>query len=160
VAETGAIVEYLGSVYGGKEHIPERGTAEYREYVYWMYYAEGSLMPFLIMNFVLARVKEAPMPFFIRPIAAKIVGAVMNSYVNPNISINLEFIEAHLEGKTWFVGDHWTGVDVQMIFPLEAMAKKSGMLDKYPNINAYVSRVHALECYKKALEIGGPYDYA
>ena len=52
VAETGAIVEYLIEKTGGRLR-PEAGTPEKLRWTYWMHFAEGSLMPQLLLDLVL-----------------------------------------------------------------------------------------------------------
>jgi glutathione S-transferase len=111
------------------------------------------------MNLVLGKMKESPMPFFVRPIAKKIADQIVKQFSGPNIKRSLEFVEAHLSKNTWFCGDQLTGADIQMSFPLEASAAR-GMVDQYPNILAYVKRFQALPAYKAALAKGGDYDYA
>jgi len=46
-----------------------------------------------------------------------------------------------------------------MSFPLEASLSRTKNND-YPAIKGYVTKIQALDAYKKALEKGGPYDYA
>jgi len=159
VAESGAIVEYLFQTYGKENAIPEIGSQAYRDYSYWMHFSEGSLMPQLLLKIVFDKVTTSPMPFFVKPIAKGIAKKVMSGYVSPNIKVMLAFIDNHLNQREWFVGDCLTGADVQMIFPLEACVM-GGVAAKYPNITAYVERIHALPEYQSALETGGPYDYA
>ncbi|WP_250658072.1 glutathione S-transferase family protein [Alkalimarinus coralli] len=159
VAESGAIIEYLVGKYGDGELTLSSGTAEHREYIYWLHFAEGSLMPQLLLKLVFDKVKSGPMPIFAKPIAKMISKKVMASYVGPNIRDNLTFIDNHLANNAWFAGNKLTGADLQMSFPLEASVA-SGVADKYPNIKAYVQRIHARPAYQKALETGGPYDYA
>jgi glutathione S-transferase len=158
LAESGAIIEYLVQTYG-KNLIPEQGSEAYWQYIYWLHFSEGSLMPPMVMNLVLGKMKESPMPFFVRPIAKKIADQIVKQFSGPNIKRSLEFVEAHLSKNTWFCGDQLTGADIQMSFPLEASAAR-GMVDQYPNILAYVKRFQALPAYKAALAKGGDYDYA
>jgi glutathione S-transferase len=158
LAESGLIIEYLVQTYG--QHLmPEQGTPAYWQYLYWLHFSEGSLMPPMVMNLVLSKVKTSPMPFFVKPIAKKIADQIIKQFSGPNIKRSLEFIEAHLSNNTWFCGDQFTGADVQMSFPLEASAAR-GMLDQYPNALAYVKRFQALPAYQTALSKGGDYDYA
>ncbi|MET1027972.1 MAG: glutathione S-transferase [Dongiaceae bacterium] len=58
VAETGAIIDYLVSMAYGKLGQPADRKAAAR-YVYFMHYAEGSLMPPLFALLVLRRMGEA-----------------------------------------------------------------------------------------------------
>jgi glutathione S-transferase len=158
LAESGAIIEYLVQTYG-KNLMPKQGSESYWQYIYWLHFSEGSLMPPMVMNLVLSKMKESPMPFFVRPIAKKIADQIVKQFSGPNIKSSLEFIEAHLSNNTWFCGEQLTGADIQMSFPLEASAAR-GMVDQYPNILAYVKRFQALPAYIAALAKGGDYDYA
>lgn len=159
VAESGAIVEYLIQTYGGEAMQFTLGSETLRNYQYWMHYAEGSLMPFMVMKLIFDKIKTGPMPFFVRPIAKAIANEVMKAYVGPNIKSNMEFINQHLAGKEFFVGDSLSGADVQMLFPLEAAAANGATAD-YPHITDYVKRMHARTAYQTVLEKGGQYDYA
>ena len=158
LAESGAIIEYLVQTYG-KHLMPEQGSQAYWQYLYWLHFSEGSLMPPMVMNLVLSKMKDSPMPFFVKPIAKTIANQIVKQFSGPNIKRSLEFIEDHLSKNTWFCGDQLTGADVQMSFPLEASAAR-GMVDQYPNILAYVKRFQALPAYQAALAKGGDYDYA
>src|ERR1700733_13220297 len=68
IAESGAILEYLVETYGKGRMAPAHGTQAWRDYQYFMHYAEGSLMPFLVMKLVFNKVKTDA-PFLVRPIA-------------------------------------------------------------------------------------------
>lgn len=158
LAESGAIIDYLGMTYG-REFYPEPGTAEHRQYSYWLHYAEGSLMPQLLMRLIFSRIKSAPMPFFVRPIARQIADRTLNGYVRPNIKTNLDFVEDHLSKNSWFCGDRLTGADFQMSFPLEgAVFEREDRV--YPHIAAFVKKIQARPAYQSALERGGPYAFA
>lgn len=159
IAESGAIIEYLCQAYGKDQFIPQSNTEEYRQYIYWLHFAEGSLMPQLLFSVILNKIKNNASPFFVKPIANAIVQKVMSGYVGPNITTNLNFIEAHLKNNDWFAGEHLSGADIQMSFPLEAWASKNQTNQQYPNVLAYVKRFQARQAYQKALKSGGSYDY-
>jgi glutathione S-transferase len=46
-----------------------------------------------------------------------------------------------------------------MSFPLEAAASRAGLDAGRPKLFAFLNRIHARECYKRALERGGRYDF-
>src|SRR5690606_17486245 len=78
VAESGAIIEYLIERYDSAgKFAPPAGSPERLRYTYWMHYAEGSAMPPLLLSLVFSRVKSAPMPFFVKPIAHGIADKVL-----------------------------------------------------------------------------------
>lgn len=157
VAESGAIIEYLVGNYGDGRLLPAEGTPERLAYTYWLHYAEGSFMPYMIISLIMSRIESAPVPFFLKPVTKGIAGKVKDGFLNPNVKRNLEFIEATLKNSKWFCGDSMTAADIQMSFPLEAAAVRTDLKASYPKSAAYLKRIHALPAYKVALEKGGPY---
>ena len=75
IAESAVIIEYIVEKYGhlgtGElAHLaPAAGTPAYWQSRYWMHYAEGSLMNWLVMKLVFSTIPTRPMPFFAKPIA-------------------------------------------------------------------------------------------
>lgn len=158
LAESGAIIEYLIKHYGSdKFGAPELPT-DYQNYLFWMHFAEGSLMPPLVAKLVLGKAKEKAGPFFIRPLVKKIVDGIMDAYYGPNLQQSIRYIESYLSHHDWFAGESLTGADFQMIFPLEALLSRAS--GNFPAIEAYVRKVHQREAYQRALEKGGDYAYA
>jgi glutathione S-transferase len=158
LAESGAIIEYLADRYGEGKLAPPPDTPERLRYLYWLHYAEGSLMPPLLMKLVFNRVASAPMPFFVRPIARKIAEGAMTMYIGPEIALHLDYLEGELGRNTWFVGNKFTAADVQLSFPLEAAAARGGFGTGRPKLAAFVERIQARPAYKRALKRGGPYE--
>jgi glutathione S-transferase len=158
LAESGAIIEYLLQTYKA-DWIPEPGTRAHIQYLYWLHFAEGSLMPPLLMNLVFEKIRSSKMPFVAKPIANAIVNKVVTSFVAPNISRMLQYIDQHLESNTWFAGDLLTGADFQMSFPLEAAHANGLVNDGHRNIKNFLNRVRQREAYERALQKGGDYDY-
>ena len=160
VAESGAIIEYLVDRHGQGRLAPPAGSDERLRYTYWLHFAEGSAMPPLLFTLVCDKVKSAPMPFFIKPIARGIAAKVMDGFVKPNLKSQLDFMEAELLQHKWFAGDQFSAADVQMSFPLEAAAQRAGLNESRPKLMAFLKRIHARPAYKRALERGGPYSFA
>ena len=158
VAESGAIVEYLVDRYGNGRFAPPPGTPERLRYVYWLHYAEGSLMPPLLLKLVFGRVEQAPMPFFVKPVARAIAGKARSSFIDPQIALHLDYVERELGQHAWFAGEEFTAADVQMSFPLEAAAARAGLDARRPRTMAFLERIHARPAYRRALERGGPYE--
>src|SRR5688572_30673806 len=83
LAESGAILEYLVERHGKGRLAPAPGTPERVRYTYWMHYAEGSMMPPLLMKLVFDQIAKAKMPFMVRPVARAIADRVRRSFVVP-----------------------------------------------------------------------------
>ena len=159
VAESGAIIDYLVGKHGAAALAPAPGTPERLHYTYFLHYAEGSAMPPLLLKLVFDRVASSPAPFFVRPIARAIADKVKSSFVQPQIRQHLAFLEGELGKRTWFAGDAFSAADIQMSFPLEAAAARGGLDGQYPNLVAFLEKIHARPTYKRALERGGQYDF-
>ena len=160
VAESGVIIDYLAHTYGDKSALPAPGSQQWIDYNYWLHYAEGSLMPFLLLRLVFEKIKTSPMPFFAKPIAKGIADKTVKQFIDPQLNNHLDFIEAHLGKNQWFLGDEISPADFQMSFPLEAALARGIVGRNRPNIANYVKRYHARPAYQRALETGGEYDYA
>jgi len=158
LAESGAIVEYLAGRYGDGRLVPAAGTANRLRYTYWMHYAEGSAMPPLLLQLVFSRIENGPVPLFIRPIARAIARRAKSSFIEPQISLHLDFLEQELGRAAWFAGDDFTAADIQMSFPVEAAAARGGLDSTRPKLMAYLDRIHTRPAYQRALEKGGPYE--
>ena len=159
VAESGAIVEYLIEQYGQGRLKPPPATPERLRYTYWLHYAEGSAMPPLLMKLVFDEVEKAPMPFFVKPIAKAISGKVKSTFISPQITQHLDYMEAELGKFNWFAGKEFTGADIQMSFVLEAAQAKGGLDATRPKLMDFLKRIHARPAYKRALKKGGPYSF-
>lgn len=157
VAESGAIIEYLVTRHGGGRLVPPAESTDRRRYTYWLHYAEGSLMPLMVMTLVFSRLNKPPMPRLMRPIAGAIAGGVQSRWLSPQIASHLAFIKGELAATGWFAGPTLTAADIQMSFPLEAAAARGGLDSRHPAIRDFLERVHARPAYRAALDKGGPY---
>lgn len=160
IAESGAIVEYLITHYGNDAFCVPQTPEAHQQYLFWMHFAEGSLMPPMVARLVLEKAREkASKPFFIKPITNKLIDGILDAYYGPNLERSLRYVESYLAGHEWFAGDAPTGADVQMIFPLESLVAR-GRTDGLTAIKGYVERIHARPAYQRALEKAGDYSYA
>lgn len=158
VAESGAIIEYLLDTHGADSGLrPAQGTAEQRQYTYWLHYAEGSAMPPLLLSLIFRKMPDAPMPFFVRPVVRGIADKVQQSFVRPQLALHLDFMEAELEQRAWFAGEAFTAADIQMSFPLEAAAAGGLLGAARPRLQAFVEQIAERPAYQRALKKGGPY---
>jgi glutathione S-transferase len=73
---------------------------------------------------------------------------------------HLGWLESELEQRDWFAGDAFSAADVMMSFPLEAARNRAGLDHRFPNLLAWLARIHARPAYQRALAAGGPYAYA
>lgn len=163
IAESGAIIEYLVETYGTQATAPDLAhlqpvlrTPEHRQCRFWMHYAEGSLMNWLVMKLVFMTIPTQPMPFFVKPIAKALCSKVQDKLIDPNVNTALDFIEQHLGQHTWFAGDQLTMADFQMSFPVEALVSRTSKAKSCPNLLTYQQRMQARPAYQRGIAKGGP----
>ena len=166
VAESGAIAEYLLDTYGKGANAasnlrPPAGTPARLRFTYWLHYAEGSAMTPLLLALIFGRLPQAPMPFFVKPVAKGIAAGALKSFIAPQIKAHLDYIESELAKNEWFAGADFSAADIQMSFPVEAAAARGGLGatdgGAHPKLRAFLERIHARPAYQKALAKGGPY---
>lgn len=145
IIESGAIIDYAIRRHGGGRLQPAPQSPAYDEYVQWLHYAEGSAMLPLMLNLYVTRLGAA--------------GAPLAPRIDSEIANHLGYIDGALKGKQYLVGDGLTGADIQMSFVGE-VAGAFGKRAAYPNLDAWVARLHARPAYKRALERGGAYSLA
>lgn len=145
VAETGAIIEHLVTKAGGRFG-PPADPAAANLYRFYLHYAEGSLMPWLLVMLVIRRLG--------------LLGRPARPTVQRMIDQHLDFLESELSSRPWFAGDQLTAADVMMSFPLEAARDRAGLGASRPNLIGWLDRIHSRTAYQAALEKGGPYAYA
>jgi glutathione S-transferase len=140
IAESGAIVEYIIDKYGNGRMKPKHGTDEYWKYVEWMHYAEGSAMLPLLMALYTGFPGVAADP--------------LKPRIESEIASNLSYMATGIKGREFYVGRELTGADIQILFVLEAAGQR---LKPHPELESYVTRMHARPAYKRGIEKGGEY---
>ncbi len=153
LAESGAIIEYLVERYGDGRLAPPLDVPERLRYRYWLHYAEGSLMPPLLIKLVFDQMAERS-PFLLRPIVRAISQPVKSSFIDPQITTHLDYLELELEHSSWFAGNEFTAADIQMSFPLAAAAERASLNSSRPKLMDWLDRIHARPAYQRAVQRG------
>ena len=130
LAESGAIIEYLADTYGDGALAPRPGTPERLRYTYFLHYAEGSLMPFLLMKLVFNELPKRA-PALIRPVARALMGGAQTGFVDPELKTHLDYLEGELGKTAWFAGPSFSAADIQMSFPLGGR-RQPGRIEEPP----------------------------
>lgn len=155
VAESGAIIEYLVNRYGeGRLQPAVDDVNGWLDYRYWLHYAEGSLMPLLVMGLVFNQLPKQS-PWMIKPLAKGISSTVHQRFIQPQMAQHLAFINTHLGSKGSFAGSWPSGADVQMSFPLQAVVATQS-LEKYPHIAEFVARIENDAAWQRVVARAGP----
>jgi glutathione S-transferase len=145
VFESGAIIDYLIRRYGKGRLQPDPATPEYDDYQMWLHYAEGSAMLPLLLRLYVSRLGEGGKPLFPR--------------IESETANHLGYLDGHLQGRKYLLGDFFSGADIQMSFVGE-IAEVYGQRKSFPNLDAWIRRLHERPAWKRALEKGGPSRFA
>jgi len=179
LAESGPIVEYLIEHFGphlipkrygeGKEGQIGGETESWLRDRYFTHYTEGSLMALMLIQLMVRNIREAPVPFFIRPVTKMISGKVDSIFLQHNLATHLDFLESQVNsppgGGRFLCGDDLAGADIMMSYPLEAAVTRGIITaDKHPGLTGYLQRIRERDAYKRAVskivEIEGTYNAA
>ncbi len=144
LAESGAIVEYIVHRYGNGRLVVAPNAEGYARYLYWLHFAEGSLMSLLLIALVLSRVPEGN-------------ASAAGIRVLARMKHMLTFVDGELAAVPYVAGADFTAADVMMTFPFTTMRRYLDYdIAPYANIVAYVKRIEARPAYQKAMALAGP----
>ncbi|KAF9028172.1 thioredoxin-like protein [Hymenopellis radicata] len=155
LAESGAIIDYLiGKYANGK--FKTSSELQYIDNLYYTHYAEGSLMPLLVMGLIFRAVPKYS-PWFIRPLVRFFMNQLHKQIVDRQLVNHTSMVDKRLSEVKWIAGGlEPTAADFIMIFPLEGLA---AMKVAGSHTLEYVQKVHERPAYKRAIEKGGEYAY-
>jgi glutathione S-transferase len=145
IAESGAIVDYIIRRYGQGRLMPSPDSPDFEPYNEWLHYAEGSAMLPLMLNLYVGRLKQA--------------GAPLHPRIGSEMANHLGYVDRALKGREFLVGNALTGADIQMSFVAE-MAEVFDKLAPYPDLAAWLGRMHARPAFRRSIEKGGAYRFA
>jgi len=144
IIESGAIIDYVLRHYGNGGLLPAAGSVEHEQYLQWLHYAEGSAMLPLMLRMYTGRLPDG--------------GADLQPRINDELNRHLGYMNQALDGSEWFVGNEFSGADVQLSFVVE-VAPLLHSLERFPNLAAFRDRIHVRPAYQRALAKGGRYDF-
>lgn len=146
IAESAVILEYLQATYDKDNKFKPQNPKDLMQYNYWMHYAEGSLMPYLVMTLVMTNMPKH-VPFIIRPIANKISDGVKGGFINPRLKEHTAFLEDYFS-KNEYAAGQFSFADIQLSFPVVAMQER--IKGNKPQIVAYAERIQQRPAFQKA----------
>ena len=111
LAESGAIVDYIVHRQADGRLAVQPNAPAYGRYIYWLHFAEGSLMSLMLIALVLSRVPEARES----PVRARVLERMKQM---------LSFVDAELAAGPYFAGADFTAADIMMTFPFTTMRRR------------------------------------
>jgi glutathione S-transferase len=111
-------------------------------------------------------IRNAPVPFFIKPITRGIADKVDTAYLTDNYATHFGFLESQLasspDNGEYLCGASLTAADILLSFPIVAASGKVDA-EKFPKLKAYAARIEAHEGHKNSIKkmeelTGMPYE--
>lgn len=154
IAESGAILAYLQQKYDSEHLFAITDEDEQIQARYWLHYAEGSLMPLLVMKLVFGQLGKKPVPWILRPAGVALSKGIQKAWLNKQLKLHGDVIEQHLSQHRYFAGSRFSIADVQMSFPLLALQVR-GSLKEMPATARWLETMQQRAAWQRAIEQGG-----
>ncbi len=131
VLESGAIVQYVLAKYGDGRMTPEVSSPEFGQYLQWLHYAEGMIMPpvnTIVVETILLSPERRNQTNVDR--AVKLLGRMLDA------------VETRLEGREFLAGD-FSGADIMTGHASIVAARLGADVTDKPNVAAYIERLQS-----------------
>jgi glutathione S-transferase len=143
MSESGAIVEYILGRYGNGRLAVAPDEPNFADYVFWLHFANGSMMPHDLIRLVCRLIGAQD-----SPIVQSLMSRSDRSYA---------LVEQRLGQADYFAGPELTAADIMMVFSLTTMRMFEGRdLGPFPNIRRYLRRIGERPSYRRAMAKGEP----
>ena len=139
VYESGAIVEYILARHGGGRLVPPSNDPRFAQYLQWLHFAEGMLMP--QVNIIVVETIFLP---------EEKRNEVNVSRATRLLSRMLTAVNERLEGRS-FLADDFSGADIMTGHACIVSARLGADVSDKPNVAAYVERLKARPAYERAM---------
>ena len=138
LAESGAIVDYIMVRHGAGRLAPRHGDPEWARYVFWLHFAEGSLMPWLTIDLLLTS-----------GIVPGVDPGPLAPMLQQELARYLHWVDADMAGRAFAAGSDFSAADVMLAYALE-FAKGRNHLADTEHLVPYLERMTAREAYRRA----------
>jgi glutathione S-transferase len=144
LGESGAIVQYIISEYGGGRLALTGSHPDFAHFLYWFHFANGTLQPLMGRCMILGRLKLADdNPVLVAQ--------------RERLDRAFDFVEARTRDAEYFSGDEFTSADIMMGFSLTTMRYFLPYdFARLPNLRKYLRRIGARPAYQRAMAKGDP----
>ncbi|MCE7795805.1 glutathione S-transferase family protein [Sphingobium sufflavum] len=142
LAETGAIMDYIVRRHGKSDLTPGPEHPDFAPFLFWYHYANGSMMPAIMMDLVAQR-----------------LGAPVQTpgLANGRTDTAFRLVEERLGEAPWFAGADFSAADIMMAFPLSTMRLYSRRdISDSPNLQGWLRRIGARPAYRAAMARAEP----
>ena len=138
IFESGAIVQYILTKYGEGRFQPTADSPTFPDYLQWLHYAEGMLMP--PVNIIVVE------PLFLPEDRRNQTNVDRATKL---LSRMLSAVERGLGGHDYLIGE-FSGADIMTGHACIVSARLGGDISDKPNVSAYIDRLQARPALQRA----------
>jgi glutathione S-transferase len=138
IAESGAIVDYIITRHGDGRLAPHHTDPAWARYVFWLHFSEGSLMPWLTMEFLLTS-----------GMVPGVDPGPLGPSMKQELARYLNWVDTDMKGHAFAAGDSFTAADVMLAYALE-FAKGRNHLAETRHLLPYLERMTSRPAYQRA----------
>lgn len=145
LAESGAITDYILSVYGNGKLVLKPGEDGYADYLYWKDFANSTMQPAMITAMFLEN-SDVSSDHMIR------------GFAQQRLEAALQAMDDRLGKAKWLAGEKFTAADTMSVYAVSTQrffGPRIG-LERYANLVRWLGDCSAREGYRKAMEKADP----
>jgi len=138
IFESGAIVEYVLARHGDSQLRPAPDAPVFPDYLQWLHYAEGMIMPpvnTIVVETILLPPERRNDGNVAR--ATKLLGRMLSA------------VDAHMEGREYLAGE-FSGADIMTGHACTVSRRLGADVSDKPNVEAYIERCNARPAMQRA----------
>ena len=155
ITETSAIIAYLLRTYDTEGKFAAEDWVVDEELTS---FAGASLGPIVTVELLFdIAAKRTPWPVVYLPRAIK--KQIDSAFITKEFKADMDYLESMLGDKDWFNGKQLGRSDIMLSWPFDMIFQRGWMdLKAYPKIEAWRTRVHSRDAWKRGLEKGNGFD--
>ncbi len=142
IFESGAIVQYILAKHGDGRMLPDVNSPHFSDYLQWLHYAEGMIMPhvniLVVETILLPEDRRNP---------------VNISRATKQLTRALGAVDQALEGREFLAGE-FSGADIMTGHACTVAARLGADISDKPNVTAYIKRLNDRPAMIKAWTVG------
>lgn len=144
LAESGAVFAYILAKYGDGRLACGPEDADFAEYLFWLHFANGTIMPSQIAGLVLRSLGVT-------------AGNPLSDGVVSRVAQAEAMMEARLTAAPFLGGANFTAADIMNLFALTTLAIFAPRdLGPFPHLRAYIARIRQRPAYLRAMALAEP----
>lgn len=152
IATHGAAREYLLSSYDRSGMRPPMAHPDYIQYLQWVHYLEGTLLPLVDQQRIINKLGQSRVPFFARSIMKKTVLNYAANNIEPEINRQLNYINENLGESGWTCGSQFCAADIDLAYILLGLQSEGKLQPSHKNIEMFLSAIKERPTYQLAEE--------